>query len=83
MDEDPADGVRYIELRHRTLPEQMEYILMQVAILVAEVNAIKRDLDAIVLGIQSLENRMLSVERATPLQRPKPPIPKKPWQRGL
>ena len=83
MDEDAADGVRYIELRHRTLPEQVEYLVMQVAICVAETNALKRDTEALVLAVKSLENRMLAVERATPLQRPKKAPPKKPWSRGV
>lgn len=38
------------------------------------------------LAIQSLENRLLAVERATPWKRPstaKPPAKKKPWDRGI
>jgi len=70
-----------VELRRRTLPEQVEYLVFQVALLVARLNQMERDAEALVLAIKSLENRLTAVERATPWQAPKPP-PKAPYRRS-
>ena len=69
-----------VELRRRTLPEQVEYLVFQVALLVAKVNQMEQDSEALILAIQSLENRVAAVERAVPWKAPKPP-PKPPYRR--
>jgi hypothetical protein len=78
MAEDADDGVHVVHLTRRTLPEQVEYLIMQVSFLVGRVGTLERDVEA-------LTARLRAVERATPLTEPKkkPPPPRKPWDRGI
>jgi hypothetical protein len=76
------DGI-LVEIRRRTPQEQQEWMLYQLATLSAVVIRLEREHEAVIAAIQSLENRMAAVERATPLQKPKKAPPKKPWARGI
>ena len=49
-----------VVLRRRTLEEQVEYLVEQVAVMVATINRLERDVEA-------LHVRMCALERATPL----------------
>jgi outer membrane murein-binding lipoprotein Lpp len=66
------------------MPEQIEWLVFQVALLVAKVNRLESDSEALVLALKAAENRLAAVERATPLTKPKSPPPKRrPWDRGI
>ena len=74
-DEEPDPII--VHLVRRTLPEQVEWLVMQVALLVAKLNQLERDTQAIITAIQSLENRMSAAERAIPWKAPPKPKPPK------
>ena len=61
-------GIVY--LRRKTLPEQVEYLLIQLAVTISEVNRLKDENQALELAVKSLENRLEVVERVTPLKGP-------------
>ena len=62
------DGIVY--LRRKTLPEQVEHLLFQLAVTISEVNRLKDENQALELAVKSLENRLEAVERVTPLKGP-------------
>jgi hypothetical protein len=59
-----------VHLIRRTLPEQVEYLITQVAILVARVGTLERE-------VETLRARLVAVERATPWTAPPKPKPPK------
>ena len=61
-----------VEMRRRTLPEQVEYLVQQVALLVAKTNQLEHDAEAFVLAVKSLENRMYHLELPPAPKRRKP-----------
>lgn len=71
MPEEPE--VITVHLRRRTPEEQVEWLILQVAFLIAKVNRLEEESAAYRLAIQSLENRLTPIERATPWKKPKPP----------
>jgi hypothetical protein len=75
MAQDAEDGIR-VEVRRRTLAEQVEYLSTEVALLVGRMVMLEDE-------IEVLKARLCAVERATPLQKPKKSPPKKPWDRGI
>lgn len=86
MAEDATNGFRPVEIRRRTAEERLEHLLFEVAMLSSRMTLLESENEAYRLAIQSLENRLLAVERATPWKRPstaKPPAKKKPWDRGI
>lgn len=79
---DDEHEVYIVHLQRRTLPEQVEWLILQVSFLVAKVNRLEQDSEALARTVKTLENRLRAVERATPLQAPpKPPPPKLPPKR--
>lgn len=76
MAQDAEDGVQFVDLRRRTLSEQVEYLMFQVAMLAGRATLLEAE-------CERLKQRLAYVERATPLKRPKKAPPKKPWDRGI
>ena len=74
-DEDEPDVI-IVHLRRRTPAEQIDWLIMQVSFLVAKVNRLERDNEALTDAVLTLESRLSTVERATPWTAPKkPPTP--------
>lgn len=69
-----------VHLVRRTLPEQVEWLILQVSFLVAKVNRLEHDSEALILAVKSLEGRMTAVERAVPWKAPKASPPVDPFQ---
>ena len=57
-----------IHLIRRSLPQQVEYLIIQVAVLVGRVRTLEAQ-------VEDLNARLKAVERATPLRAPKKPHP--------
>jgi hypothetical protein len=70
--EQQDENVVIVRLRRRTLPEQVEWLIEQVAWQAGHITGLERDVEALILAVKSLENRTRAVERATPLVKPKP-----------
>ena len=65
-----AEAETPVILRRRTLPDQVEHLLFQVALNVAEINRLKDDNEVLIDAVKSLENRVAALERVTPLKKP-------------
>jgi hypothetical protein len=65
------DNPYIVRLTRRTLPEQVDYLILQVSFLIARVGTLERQ-------VEDLNARLKVVERATPWQDPKKTPPRRP-----
>jgi prefoldin subunit 5 len=63
---DENEDVYIVRLRRRTLPEQVDYLILQVSFLVARVGTLEREAGELRDTVANLTARLRAVERATP-----------------
>jgi hypothetical protein len=73
---DENEDVYIVRLRRRTLPEQVDYLILQVSFLVARVGTLEREAGELRDTVANLTARLRAVERATPWTGP--PISRRP-----
>jgi hypothetical protein len=73
---DENEDVYIVRLRRRTLPEQVDYLILQVSFLVARVGTLEREAGELRDTVVNLTARLRAVERATPWTGP--PISRRP-----